>query len=120
MGFNMKLYVTIVISMGFVTTPYCSPTYAHGPGPGMVVTCSGSTDGRGGGASVTNAATGKVGTAEIPSFAGGAGICSAVLLAAANAGVRAALENISAVAVYGAGTVVSVSGSNAQTSNANF
>jgi hypothetical protein len=91
----------------------CGQAEAHGPGPGMLITCTSSVSGvpSGGHASVTvkNAATGQIKTLQLGSFDNPGAICVTINNAAFQAGLRSELEGISAVAIYGSKNSVSVS-----------
>jgi hypothetical protein len=87
--------------------------YSHGTGPGMVITCtsnvSGVPFGVNAGVTVHNAANGQFKSVPIANGSSASGVCTAVLNAAAQAGLRVAFENMNSVAIYGAGNSVTVS-----------
>lgn len=61
------------------------------------------------GATVHNAANGQYKSVSIADGSSASGVCTAVLNAASQAGLRAGFESINSVAIYGSGNSVTVS-----------
>jgi hypothetical protein len=93
-----------------VVTPLSA--LAHGPGPGMLITCPTGVSGVpfGGKAAVVvrNAATGSYASTDLGSDDSASAVCLTILNTAIKAGLKAELDN-GPIAIYGAGNSVSVS-----------
>ena len=112
MAFQRKV-VSIILSTLLALMISQVGARAHGPGPGMVITCTSSVSGvpfgANAGVTVRNAATGQIGNVAMANGTPSGGVCTDIMLAATQAGLRAGMENMNSVAVYGAGNSVTVS-----------
>jgi len=104
-------------SPGLAQTPPARPAspQPHGPGPGMVVTCTSGVSvpsdapaTTGPGVTIRNAATNAFEVLPLRPTASAPEVCATILKAAQQAGLRAHPESADSVAIYGTRNLVSV------------